>query len=76
MLVGLAMPSGSSPSSGFEVGWTITDWVIVAPFERGGAGPSGPSGPIGPDGSGCLGGSMIGVEEALVIPFPGLLRGS
>lgn len=79
MSIGLAVPSGSSPLSCFWVGWTIADWVIAAPFERisvGPRGPNGPRGPIGPTGSGCLSGSMIGVEEALEIPLPGLLRGS
>lgn len=71
-LVGLAMPSGSSPSFGFWVGWMITDWLIIDPFPWVGVGPKGPNGPTG---SGCLGGS-IGVEEALAIVLPGLLRGS
>ena len=78
-LVGLAIPSGSSPSSRFEVGWTMADWVIIAPLGRVCVvpkGPNGPRGPIGPTGSGCLGGSIIGVEEALAIPLPGLLSGS
>ena len=77
IFVGLVIPRGSSPSSGVEVGRTMTDWVMIAPLERvGPGGPNGPRGPIGPTGSGCLDGSMIGVEEALVMPFPGLLRGS
>lgn len=78
-LVGLAMPSGSSPSFSFGVGWTMKDWVIIAPLDRVGVGPKGPNGPRGPiepTDSGCLGGSMIGVEEALAIPLPGLLSGS
>jgi len=77
-LVGLAMPSGSSPSFDLGVGWMITDWVIIGPFPlvgMGPKGPNGPRGPIGPTGSDCLGGS-IGVEEALAIALPGLLRGS
>ena len=78
-LVGLAVPSGSSPSSGLRVGWTMTDWDIIAPLDRmdvGPKGPNGPRGPIGPTGSGFFGGSMIGVEEALEITLPGLLSGS
>lgn len=77
--VGLAMPSGSSPSLGFGEGWTINDWVIVGPLPCMGAGPRGPNGPRGPRGpvgAGCLGGSIIGVEDALAITLTGLLRGS
>jgi len=76
MLVGLAMPSGSSPSSDLGVGWMMTDWVIIGPFPWMCVGPPGPNGPRGPTGSGRLGGSISGVEEALVIDLAGLLRGS
>ena len=76
MLVGLAIPSGSSPSSSLGVGWMMTDWVIIGPFPCMCVGPPGPNGPRGPIESGCLGGSIIGVEEALTTDLVGLLRGS
>jgi hypothetical protein len=48
MLVGLAMPSGSSPSSCLGVGWTMTDWVIIEPFPWICVGP--PGDPMGREG--------------------------